>query len=69
MAENKITFNGVEYSVEEINAKMAEMKVLQSLQKEAKKAGLITGKVTTEKERKSANFNLLLAQFCAGYRY
>ena len=56
-------FNGKEISVEELNAKMLELKALQSLQKEAKKAGLITAKAVSEKKEKSANYNLMLAQF------
>ena len=58
-----IMFNGVEISMEDLSAKMAELKALQGLQKEAKKAGLITAKVTAERKEKSANFNLVLAQF------
>jgi hypothetical protein len=57
-----IMFNGKEISVDELNAKMAELKALQGLQKEAKKAGLITKAVAAKKE-KSANFALMLAQF------
>lgn len=60
---DKIMFNGKELSVQELNAKMAELKALQGLQKEAKKAGLITAKAVSEKKEKSANFNLMLAQF------
>lgn len=57
-------FNGQEISIEEITKKMAELKMLQGLQKEAKKAGLIvTAKAVSEKKEKSANFNLMLAQF------
>ena len=56
-------FNGKEIGVEELSKMMAQLKVLQSLQKEAKKAGLITAKAVSEKKEKSANFNLMLAQF------
>jgi hypothetical protein len=58
-----IMFNGVEITAEELNAKMAELKVLQGLQKEAKKAGLITAKAVTEKKERSANYKLMLAEF------
>jgi hypothetical protein len=56
-------FNGKVMTLEELNKKMEELKALMSLQKEAKKAGLIVkvAKVS-EKKEKSANFNLLLAQ-------
>ena len=56
-------FNGKEISIEELNKKMAELKILQGLQKEAKKAGLITAKAVSEKKEKSANYNLMVAQF------
>ncbi len=54
-------FNGIELSIVEIQAKMAELKTLQTLQKEAKKAGLLkTVKAIAEK---SANYSLMLAQW------
>jgi len=57
-------FNGKEISIEELNAKMAELKVLQGLQKEAKKAGLIVAtKAVSEAKEKSANYALMVAQF------
>ena len=60
----KIMFNGVEIGKEELNKKMEELKTLMALQKEAKKAGLITAKAkVSEKKEKSANFNLMLASF------
>ena len=60
---DKIMFNGKEISMDDLNKKMQELKALQALQKEAKKAGLIKAvKVGVVKER-SANYNLVLAQF------
>ena len=56
-------FNGKEISIEELNKKMVELKALQGLQKEAKKAGLITAKAVSEKKEKSANYSLMVAQF------
>ncbi|MDP2365599.1 MAG: hypothetical protein Q8M94_17760 [Ignavibacteria bacterium] len=57
-------FNGKEISIEELNAKMMELKVLQGLQKEAKKAGLIIAtKAVSEAKEKSANYALMVAQF------
>ena len=61
-AEKGILFNGVTISVDELHKKMAELKALQGLQKEAKKAGLIV-KAKVAPRDKSANFNLVLAQF------
>ena len=57
-----INFNGVEMTMEMIQAKMAELKSLQGLQKEAKKAGLIvkTAKVAGVK---SASYTLLVGNF------
>ena len=56
-------FNGTEITVDELIKKMAELKVLRSLAKEAKKAGLVGAKTVVKKQEKSANFNLMLAQF------
>ncbi len=50
MAE-KFTFNGVEMSLEDVQKKMAELKGLMSLKKEAKKAGLIVATKGAPKEK------------------
>ena len=63
MTVKGMMFNGVEITMEELTKKMTELKVLQSLQKEAKKAGLVGAKAVAKKQEKSANFNLILAQF------
>jgi len=63
MCGGTMMFNGREITIDELTKKMAELKVLQSLAKEAKKAGLIGAKTVAEKQEKSANFNLMLAQF------
>jgi hypothetical protein len=63
MESKTMEYNGKVMTMEEINKKMEELKVLQALQKEAKKAGLIVKAAkVSEKKEKSANFNLLLAQ-------
>ena len=56
-------FNGTEITIDELTKKLAELKVLRSLAKEAKKAGLVGAKTVAKKQEKSANFNLMLAQF------
>lgn len=62
MAEQTFEYNGKTLSLSEIQAKMEELKNLQKLQKEAKKAGLITKAVSTPKE-KSAEVVLLAGNF------
>lgn len=64
VTEQKVmTYNGRQYTADEIQTLMARMKILQGVYKEAKKKGLITEKAVAEKKEKSAIFNLMLAQF------
>ena len=62
MAEKTFEFNGNVMTIEELNEKMAELASLQKLQKEAKKAGVITKAVKVEKE-KPAEIALLIEAF------
>ena len=63
ICSSAMMFNGTEITIDELIKKMAELKVLRSLAKEAKKAGLVGAKTVVKKQEKSANFNLMLAQF------
>jgi hypothetical protein len=62
MSEPTMMFNGESLTLSQINAKMSELKALQSLQKEAKKAGLIVAAPKAERE-KSAEYVLMQAAF------
>jgi hypothetical protein len=62
MSKDTLMFNGEELTLAQINEKIRELKALQGLQKEAKKAGLIVAAPRAEKE-KSAEYMLLVAAF------
>jgi hypothetical protein len=56
-------FNGKEISLEELNAKMAELTALTKMKAEAKKAGLIVAKVGATPTVKPAEVTLLVKSF------
>ena len=62
MAEQTFEFNGKMISMDELNAKMAELRALQTMEKAAKKAGVIVA-VKKEAKEKPAEILLLIGNF------